>query len=117
MRALLGAPGAAALSVLVVVASLTTLNATIFTGARSAYAMGRDAALFGCVGTWDRRAQGPVNAHLVQAALALLLIGIGAATRQGFGAMVEYTAPVFWFFLLMVGLALFVLVPDRFEFS
>jgi amino acid transporter len=109
MRALLGAPGAAAISVIVVVASLTTLNATIFTGARSAYAMARDAGLPGSVGNWDVRAQGPVNAHLVQAALALALIGAGAATRQGFTTMVEYTAPVFWFFLLLVGIALFVL--------
>ena len=44
-----------------------------------------------------------------QALLALLLIGVGAATRQGFAAMVEYTAPVFWFFLLLTGLALFIM--------
>jgi amino acid transporter len=109
MRRLLGTPGSTAIAVVVVVASLTTLNATIFTGARSAYAMVRDVGLPGSVGVWDRRAQGPVNAHLVQAALALLLIAAGAVTRQGFTAMVEYTAPVFWFFLLLVGIALFVL--------
>ncbi len=109
MRALLGAPGAAAISVIVVIASLTTLNATIFTGARSAYAMARDAALPGRLGDWDRRAQGPVNAHLLQALLSLALIGAGTVTRQGFTTMVEYTAPVFWFFLLLVGVGLFVL--------
>lgn len=109
MRALAGAPGAAALTVLVMVAALTTLNATIFTGARSAFALGRDTRLFMALGRWDAGAQGPVNAHLAQAALALALIGLGTATRKGFATMVDYTAPVFWFFLLATGLALFVL--------
>lgn len=109
MRVLVGPGGAAALSVLVIVASLTTLNATVFTGARSAYALGRDVPLLAALGRWDERAQGPVAAHLVQLALALGLIAIGAATRQGFSTMVEYTAPVFWFFLLLIGLAVFIL--------
>ena len=112
MRRVFGPSGAVALSVIVIVAALTTLNATIFTGARSAYAMGRDVRLLGWLGRWSDRAQGPVNAHLIQAGLVLGLIAIGAAARQGFAAMVEYTAPVFWFFLLLVGIALFVLRRD-----
>ena len=109
MQALLGRPGAVALSVLVLIAAVTTLNATIFTGARSAYAVGRDTGLLGVLGRWDAGAQGPVNAHLVQAALALALIGLGTLTRKGFATMVDFTAPVFWFFLLLTGVALFVL--------
>jgi len=57
-----------------------------------------------------------VNALLVQAVIALLLIGVGAFTRRGFETMVEYTAPVFWTFILLAGIALFVLrrrEPDR----
>lgn len=38
-----------------------------------------------------------------------MLVGFGAWTRDGFGAIVEYAAPVFWFFFLLVGIALFVL--------
>ena len=109
MRALAGAPGALALTVIVLVAALTTLNATLFTGARSAFALGRDTPLLTVLGRWDPGAEGPVNAHLAQAALALALIGLGTATRKGFATMVDYTAPVFWFFLLATGLALFVL--------
>ncbi|HEX9808445.1 MAG TPA: amino acid permease [Alphaproteobacteria bacterium] len=109
MRALVGSPGATVLSLVIIAAALTTMNATIFTGARSAYAMARDSGLFGPIGRWDVRAAGPVNAHLVQGALALALVGLGTATRQGFSTMVEYTAPVFWFFLLLTGVALFVL--------
>ena len=48
--------------------------------------------------------------------LALVLIGVGAAFQDGFRAMVEFTAPVFWLFFLLTGLSLFVLrrrEPDR----
>jgi amino acid transporter len=41
--------------------------------------------------------------------IGLALIVFGAATRDGFQAMVDYTAPVFWFFMLLVGVGLFVL--------
>ena len=34
---------------------------------------------------------------------------LGALTRKGFVAMVQYTAPVFWCFFLLAGLSLFVL--------
>ena len=33
----------------------------------------------------------------------------GAAQKDGFEAMVEFTAPVFWAFLFLVGIAVFVL--------
>lgn len=109
MQAILGRPGATVLSLLVLVAAFSTLNATLFTGARSAWAMGRDVRLFAILGRWNARAQGPVNAHAVQCLLVLLLIGLGALTRQGFVAMVEYTAPVFWLFLFLTGLSVFVI--------
>lgn len=47
---------------------------------------------------------------------AVALIVLGAISRHGFETMVDYTAPVFWFFFLLVGLALFRLrrlEPDR----
>jgi amino acid transporter len=109
MKALVGVPGAVVLALVVIVAALTTLNATVFTGARSIYAMSCNTPMLSRLGRWDGRAQGPVNAHIVQAALALVLIGTGAVTRQGFTSMVEYTAPVFWFFLLLTGFAVFVM--------
>ena len=103
-------------SVLVVVATLTSINATIFTGARSAYAVGRDFRPFRFMGQWHAGRQAPVNALAAQAVIALLLIGVGGLTRRGFETMVEYTAPVFWAFILLAGLSLFVLrrrEPDR----
>jgi basic amino acid/polyamine antiporter, APA family len=103
-------------SVMVIVATLTSINATIFTGARSAYAVGRDFAPFRRLGRWDQHRQAPVNALIAQAVIALGLIGVGALTRRGFETMVEYTAPVFWAFILLTGIALFVLrrrEPER----
>ena len=41
--------------------------------------------------------------------MALLLVAIGTGSRNSFAMMVEYTAPVFWFFLLLVGISVFVL--------
>jgi APA family basic amino acid/polyamine antiporter len=104
-----GRATAVLVSIIVVVATLTSVNATIFTGARSAYAVGRDFRPFRLLGRWHGGRQAPVNALIVQAIIALLLIVVGAGTRRGFETMVEYTAPVFWAFILLAGIALFVL--------
>jgi amino acid transporter len=110
MRVTLGETGAAVLSLLVVSASLSTLNATIFTGARTNYALGRDFPLFQYLGRWKPRGETPANALLVQGAIALALVVLGASVaRGGVQTMVDYTAPVFWFFFLLTGIALFVL--------
>jgi amino acid transporter len=109
MRLAAGDAGAILLSLCVVIAALSTLNATIFTGARVYYAMGQDLPLLPRLGLWDQHGHNPANAILLQGIIALALVVFGAATRGGFQAMVDYTAPVFWFFLLMVGVALFIL--------
>jgi amino acid transporter len=51
----------------------------------------------------------PANAIIGQGAVALLLVIAGAFTRDGFRLAVEYTAPVFWGFMFLVGVGLFVL--------
>jgi amino acid transporter len=109
MRATLGETGAVLLSLFVAVAALSSTNATIFTGARTSFALGRDASIFSVLGAWDEDGETPANALWVQGAIALALVGVGAATRQGFESMVDYTAPVFWLFFLATGIALLVL--------
>ena len=109
MRATVGPWGVTILSLIVILAALSTANATIFTGGRSAYALGRDFALFGAMGRWSSRGSTPVIALLVQCALSLALIAFGAVTRKGFETMVDYTAPVFWWFFMLGGLSLLVL--------
>src|SRR5690606_31234249 len=109
MRVTLGEPGVIFIGLLVVMATLTSVNATIFTGARTNYALGRDFHVFGWLGRWYSKTSAPVNALIAQGAIALALIGLGAVTRDGFQSMVDFTAPVFWFFFLATGVALFVL--------
>jgi len=107
--AAMGGTGATVVTVLILVAALSTVNATIITGARTNYALGRDHRLFSFLGDWKERGSTPVNALLVQGAVATGLILVGAGSRDGFVMMIEYTAPVFWLFLLLTGLSLFVL--------
>lgn len=108
MARVAGESGAIILSVAVCVAALSTLNATVFTGARVYSALGQDVPALRKLGIWDDEGHQPVNALLLQGAITIALVGFGAVTRDGFSAMVEYTAPVFWFFLLLVALSLFV---------
>jgi amino acid transporter len=103
-----GDVGAAIIAGVVCVASLSTLNATILTGARSMYALGRSFPPLAVLGQHSARGRTPRNAILVQAIITIGLVVFGAFARDGFQSMVEYTAPVFWFFLLMVGISLFV---------
>jgi basic amino acid/polyamine antiporter, APA family len=104
-----GPVGAHAVAIVVAGAALTSANATLFMGARMAWAFGREHALFAPLGRWSRRSDAPVNAVLVQGGIGLVLVALGSLSRGGFEAMVAYTAPVFWLFLLLTGVSLFVL--------
>ncbi|WP_392482405.1 APC family permease [Nostoc sp. C110] len=109
MRSLWGAPGALFISVLIAIATLGATNATIFTGARTNYALGQDFSLFAFMGHWKQRPSSPTYALFLQAAIALALVFLGTLTRKGFQTMVDYTAPIFWFFFLLSGISLLVL--------
>jgi len=107
VRALAGDKGAVVLAIIVCLAALTTMNAAIFTGARTSYAFGRDFALFGRLGAWREGGSTPANALLLQGAITLVLVWAGSLTPDGFSAMVAYTAPVFWTFFYLTGTTLF----------
>ncbi len=109
MRRALGDVGASLISLLITVAALSTMNVTMITGARSTYALGKDYPMFAFLGRWRQHASTPANALLVQGLIALALVFLGTFARSGFKVMVEYTAPVFWFFFLLVGISIFVL--------
>ena len=104
-----GKTGEVLISLMVAIAALTSINATMFVGARSNFAAGRDWAALGRLGDWVDDRGTPVNAMLLQGGFALALMLLGLATGGGFSTMVEYTAPVFWLFFLLAGLSLFVL--------
>src|SRR5690606_33917076 len=109
MRAVFGGPGATLMSAIVVVAALTSANATLITGARGVYAVGRDFRALAAIGRWDARHGSPRAAILLQGGLSLALVGLAATALDGFRMAVAYTAPVFWLFFLLVGIAWFAL--------
>ena len=109
MNRAFGKFGSHLISLLIAIAVLGSINGTIFTGARTNYALGKQEKDFAYLGLWHQQTQTPINAIAVQAIIALGLVFFATLTRNGFVTMVEYTAPVFWFFLLLIGLSLIVL--------
>lgn len=108
MRLIAGERGAVILAIIVCVSAFTTMNAAIFTGARTSYAFGRDFALFSGLGRWREAGSTPAMALIWQGVVTLLLIVASALTPDGFSAMVAYTSPVFWTFFMLTGASLFV---------
>jgi len=109
MRAAFGETGAAIISLLILVVVLDNINITMFTGARSNYALGRNFQLFGFLGKWSGARGVPVNGVLLQSAIALGIVVLGLFARQGVQTVVDFLQPVFWLFFLLTGLSLFVL--------
>ena len=111
-----GRTGETLIAIMVAIAALTSINATMIVGARTNFAVGRDWGQLHLLGRWEGDRGVPAVALYVQSALALLLVVFGASLRSGFQTMVDYTAPVFWFFFLLCTVALMVLrakEPDR----
>jgi amino acid transporter len=107
-RLVLGDKGAVLIALIVCLAALTTMNAAIFTGARTTYAFGRDFRVFGKLGTWREAGSTPANALLLQGAVTLVLVLASTLTPDGFSAMVAYTSPVFWTFFFLTAVTLFI---------
>ncbi|HZE59232.1 MAG TPA: APC family permease [Burkholderiales bacterium] len=120
MRVIAGEKGAVVIALIVCVSVFTTINAAIFTGARTSWALGRDFRILRFLGNWREQGSTPANALLLQGAITLLLVGAGAATPDGFNAMVAYTTPVFWTFMYLVATSFFLLrdrAKDKAAFS
>jgi APA family basic amino acid/polyamine antiporter len=89
-------------------AVITSINATIVVGGRTTYACAHDWPALKRIGRWDEKRQIPAAAIWTQGAISLALVIFGAF-YQGFETLVNYTAPVYWLFLAMSGLAVIVL--------
>lgn len=103
-----GKESAMIFSVIVILSCLNSLNATLIFGSRSNFAVGQDFRTFAWLGRWHGSGN-PRNSLILQMLISLAVVGLAIITRQGFETVVEFTAPVFWSFVLMVGLALFIL--------
>ncbi len=105
----LGPWGGKAISLLICISALGAINGMIFTGARIYYAMGTEHRLYARLGQWSPRLGTPAISLAVQALITLgLVLGFGLS-KSGFESMVKFTAPVFWIFLLFVGVGVLAL--------
>jgi amino acid transporter len=109
LKATWGTTGEKVISIMIAIAALTSVNGSMFVGARSNYALGRDWHLLRYLGKWDAKSGSPRNALVVQGVIAIALVALGATQNAGFKALVEYSLPVFWAFFMLVGISLFVL--------
>lgn len=104
MRRVLGEPGALAISVLVIVTALGSVNGMILTGGRLFAALGRDHRIFGVMAPRDGGPDGSASAFLIQAGVAAALVLSGR-----FEDLVVYTTAAHWLFFAMCGVSLFIL--------
>lgn len=128
--------GEQAMCVLVMISALGAVNGLIFTSSRIYATLGADYSLFSPLARKEGQTAPPVSSLLLQMVIALLMIlSVGTkfgqemlneglyylgqqrvswAGQGGFYSLLRCTAPIFWLFFLMTGLALFQLrLRDR----
>jgi amino acid transporter len=104
----LGTYGSRAMSLLVVVSCLGAINGMLFTGARVFYALGTHHPTFHWLGAWNEKTGVPLRSLILQAVVTLGLVA-ACRDREGFERLVVFTAPFYWGFIALVGVALIVL--------
>jgi amino acid transporter len=109
MEGAFGPIGGQLIGTIVAISALTSMNSTMIVGARTNYSVARDWPVFGFMAGWRGERNLPAVGFLVQTAISLALIVFGMLEKDGFATMVEFTAPVFWFFFMLSGISLFVL--------
>jgi amino acid transporter len=104
-----GTFGEKTIGAVVALAALTSINATMIVAARTNYSVGNDWPAFAFMGKWSGARDAPVAAFVVTGLISVALVLVAAYNQSGVKFMVDFTAPVFWFFFLLTGVALFVL--------
>jgi basic amino acid/polyamine antiporter, APA family len=103
-------PGAELAVVLLIgAAALSSINATMVMGARATHALLEDWQIQGILGGWQQERHLPTGSVLLQSLISATLVVVAAVQPNGFTAIVEYTAPLFWTFLSLIALALIIL--------
>jgi amino acid transporter len=127
-----GGWASSAISILVMISALGAINGLLFAGSRVCAALGADHSAFETLGRWNRRLGSPVWSILALAGISMAMV-LAVGTKYGrdtidqvltsiglyalpwdkyfggFDTLFAGTAPVFWLFFLLTGLALFVL--------
>ena len=123
--------GEQAMCILVMVSALGAVNGLIFTSSRIYATLGSDYSLFAKLGQWNAGRGTPIWSLLLQMFISLaMVLAVGTEQGQeilnqgleylgrkrvswagqgGFYSLLQCTAPIFWLFFLMTGLALFTL--------
>jgi APA family basic amino acid/polyamine antiporter len=128
----MGEWAAKSISLLVMISALGAINGLLFAGSRVCSALGNEYSVFAGLGRWHPKFGSPVWSLSAMAAIGIaMILGVGTEIGQGlidstlglahlgpmpwkkyfggFDTLFAGTAPVFWFFFLLTGLALFVL--------
>lgn len=137
LRGPLGDAGFKAMCILVMISALGAINGLIFAGSRVYATLGADHSVFALLGKWHPTLKTPVYALLVQAVIGIgMVAAVGIEVGRtfidrcaaslslpplpwkeyfgGFDTLFAGTAPVFWGFFLLTGVALFILrIKDR----
>lgn len=103
------AQSARLVAALVCVSCLGAINGIMLTSPRIYYAAGRDYQALDQLGRWDARRDQPWQATVAQAVVTVLLFSLCFRYENPFSVIVQVSAPVFWSFLGVTGLALIVL--------
>ena len=110
---LFGKSGSILVAGLILISAISTANASILTGARTSYALGKDYKLFDKLGVWNKRSNSPVNALIFQLIICLTMITIGGFTGKTIATIVDFTAPVFWLFMIMITFSIYIFRHKR----
>lgn len=105
----MGEAGAALVLAVVTASILTSINATMVVGARATAAMAEGWSRLAGLSERTGPRGAPARALLLQAAVSLALVAFASVSQGAFAALVEFTAPVYWGFLSLVGVSLLVL--------
>lgn len=105
----LAAAGRGVIIAVVAAAVITSINATVIAGSRTTFAAAADWPQLAWLARFDSTAGVARKAAVAQCGVALALVLFGALDGRGFRALVDYTTPVYWFFLFCGGAAVLVL--------
>lgn len=132
LKPMFGSTGFAAMCVLVMISTLGALNGLILTGSRVHASLGADHRLFAWLSWRPKEGKAPLASLIVQSVVSIvLIIAVGTESGRnfvdrsletlgrspvtwndfggGFDTLVAATAPMFWGFFLLSGLAVIVL--------
>lgn len=108
-NAVLGGWGSGLVLVVVSASILTSINATMVVGARATIAAAEGWPRLSAFADWTVHGVALTRALWLQTFVCLALVLMASFSKGAFAALVEFTAPVYWGFLMLVGLSLLIL--------